>query len=90
MLIGDDSVLWWDVVCASSWILMKKYLADGMAPQFILRPSVILSFVYDTTELSLSNVLTTYNMVSFLATDPRDKIFALLSHSCEEEDVRRL
>ena len=67
---------------------MKEYLTDGMAPQFILRPSVILGSIYNTPESSLFSVLTAYTMVSFSATDPRDRIFALLSLSCEEDIMR--
>jgi hypothetical protein len=89
MFIGDDSVLWWDVVWASLWILSKEYLPSGIAPHLILRPSVIFrGSIYSTRETSLFDVLMDYTSVSFSATDPRDRILALLSLSCQEEDMR--
>jgi hypothetical protein len=90
MFIGSDSVPWWDVVRASLWIFKNGYYLESsrITPQLLLRPSVIIGSIYNNPESSLFHLLTRYTLVLFSATDPRDKVFALLSLSCEEDDMR--
>lgn len=63
MLIDDNSVLWWDVVWAASWILSKEYQTSGIAPQVILRPSVIMGSANNILEPSLFDIFAMYTMV---------------------------
>lgn len=78
MLIGDLTVAWYDVTRAAKWIIMKKYATDVEITRSLANAVYIHRCGNPSSLLQMLRATCRFN-----ASDPRDKVYAIVGSSAQ-------